>query len=141
VIHTIRVIFGDTDQMGVVYYGNYMRFFESSRAADWRALGRTHKDLEASGVGLPVVEAHCRYRRPAYYEDLLAVHVDVTEMRGASMRFEYEIRRGSEIVATGFTRHAVIGREGRPCALPPVLRDAIPPVGTSTAHLVDDTAR
>ena len=67
--HEIRVIFGDTDQMGVVYYANYLRFFESSRAAYWRALGRSYKDLEAAQIALPVIEAHCNYRRPAYYED------------------------------------------------------------------------
>jgi acyl-CoA thioester hydrolase len=141
VIHHIRVIFGDTDQMGVVYYGNYMRFFESSRAAYWRSLGRTHRDLDAAGVGLPVVEAHCKYLRPAYYEDVLEVAIDITEMRAASMRFGYEIRRGADRIATGFTRHAVIGKDGRPCALPAVLRDTIPPVGQSTAHLVDDSSR
>src|ERR1041384_1719806 len=65
--HDVRVIFGDTDQMGVVYYANYLRYFEGARAAYWRALGRSYKDLEAWGIALPVVEAHCEYRRPAYY--------------------------------------------------------------------------
>ena len=64
-IHQYRVIFGDTDQMGVVYYGNYMRFFEASRAALLRACGRSHDDLDAWGIALPVVEAHCRYRHGA----------------------------------------------------------------------------
>ncbi len=72
-IHEIRVIFGDTDQMGVVYYANYLRFFEGARAGYWRGCGRTHKDLDNWGVALPVVEAHARYRKPAFYEDLLAI--------------------------------------------------------------------
>jgi acyl-CoA thioester hydrolase len=125
-IHEVRVIFGDTDQMGVVYYANFLRYFESSRAAYWRGLGKSYKDLEHWGVGLPVVEAHCRYRKPARYEDLLEVAVDITELRSASMRFTYEVRRGADLLADGYTRHAVIGSDGRPRALPEALRAAIP---------------
>ena len=73
-----RVIFGDTDQMGVVYYGNYLRYFEGARAEYWRAQGKSYKDVEALGCALPVVEAHCRYRSPAHYEDLLAIELEVT---------------------------------------------------------------
>lgn len=124
-IHQVRVIFGDTDQMGVVYYGNYMRFFEASRAAFLRSFGKSHKDLDAWGVALPVVEAHCRYRKPAYYEDLLDIHVEVDELRGASMRFVYEVRRGGDLLAEGYTRHAAIRPDGRPCPVPGPLRDLI----------------
>jgi acyl-CoA thioester hydrolase len=126
--HEIRVIFGDTDQMGVVYYANYLRYFESARAAYWRALGRSYKDLEAWGVALPVMEAHCHYKRPALYEDLLEVETWVNEVRGASLRFSYRIHRGDAVIAEGNTRHAVIGRDGRPRGLPPVMREAIPPI-------------
>jgi acyl-CoA thioester hydrolase len=125
VIHHYRVIFGDTDQMGVVYYANYLRFFEASRAAFLRSFGKSHRDLDAWGVALPVVEAHCRYRRPAHYEDLLEIEVDVDELRGASMRFVYAIRRGGEVLADGWTRHAAIGPDGRPRAVPAPLRDLI----------------
>jgi acyl-CoA thioester hydrolase len=124
-IHEVRVIFGDTDQMGVVYYANYLRFFESARAAYWRGLGKSYKDLEAWGVALPVVEAHCRYRRPSRYEDLLAIAVELDELRGASMRFAYEVRRDGELLADGWTRHAVIGTDGRPRALPGEIRDLV----------------
>ncbi|MBK9030183.1 MAG: acyl-CoA thioesterase [Myxococcales bacterium] len=121
-----RVIFGDTDQMGVVYYANYLRYFEGARAEYWRAQGRSYKDLEAAGVALPVIEAHCRYRRSAYYEDLLAIAVEVTELRGASLTFSYQVRRGDELCADGFTRHAVVGATGRPRALPDALRALLP---------------
>jgi acyl-CoA thioester hydrolase len=123
--HEIRVIFGDTDQMGVVYYANYLRYFESARADYWRSLGKSYKDLEAWGVGLPVVEAHCTYKRPAYYEDLLVVEVEVSELRGASLRFVYRVLRGDVLLAEGHTRHAVIGTDGRPKALPQALRETI----------------
>lgn len=128
-IHEIRVIFGDTDQMGVVYYGNYLRFFEAARAGFWRGLGKSYKDLEAWGIALPVIEAHCVYRAPSHYEDLLAVEVDVVELRQASMRFAYKVRRQDRLLAEGYTRHAVVGTaDGRPRALPDVLREVLPVV-------------
>ena len=127
-IYEYRVIFGDTDQMGVVYYGNYMRIFEGARAEYWRALGRSYKDLEAARVAMPVVEAHCKYKRPAHYEDILKVETDVTEMRGASLRFAYTIRRDEIVIAQGFTRHAVIDTTGMPIRIPEFMRVLVPVV-------------
>lgn len=124
-IHQVRVIFGDTDQMGVVYYGNYLRYFEASRAALWRALGRTHHDLDAWGVALPVVEAHCHYRQPAYYEDVLDIHVAIGTVRAASLTFDYRVMRAETHLADGFTRHAVIGPNGRPRRMPALLSESI----------------
>jgi acyl-CoA thioester hydrolase len=125
VISEYRVIFGDTDQMGVVYYANYLRFFEGARAAFLRSFGKSHADLDAWDVAMPVVEAHCRYRRPAFYEDLLAIELEVAELRGASMKFEYIVRRGADVLADGWTRHATISKAGRPRAVPPELRALI----------------
>ncbi len=124
-IHDQRVIFGDTDQMGVVYYANYLRFFEGARAAFLRSFGKTHADLDAWGVAMPVVEAHVRYRRPAFYEDLLAIELEVAELRGASMKFEYIVRRDAEVLADGWTRHATISKEGRPRRVPAELEALI----------------
>ncbi|MBA3463243.1 MAG: acyl-CoA thioesterase [Deltaproteobacteria bacterium] len=126
--HEIRVIFGDTDQMGVVYYANYLRYFESARAAYWRDLGRSYKDLEAWGVAMPVVEAHCDYKRPAHYEDLIVIDIEVSKVGGASVKFGYRVLRGDTLLALGYTRHAVIGPDGRPRALPEEMRSAIPRV-------------
>jgi acyl-CoA thioester hydrolase len=123
--HQIRVIFGDTDQMGVVYYANYLRFFESARADYWRSLGRTYKDLEDAQVAMPVIEAHCNYKKPARYEDLLEVDIRVGEMRTASMRFDYIVHRGHEVLAEGYTRHAIIGPNGRPRAIPQFMKDLV----------------
>ena len=132
-LHDIRVIFGDTDQMGVVYYGNYMRYFESARAAYWRALGRSYQDLVDWDVAMPVVEAHCNYKQPARYEDVLSCEIEVIELRGASLRFGYRITRTvagiSALVAEGHTRHAIVGANGRPKALPEQLKSAIVFVG------------
>lgn len=126
--HELRVIFGDTDQMGVVYYGNYMRYFESARADYWRQLGKSYKDLVAWDVALPVIEAHCNYKKSAFYEDLLHIETWVSELRPASLRFSYKVWRESTLLADGHTRHAVVGSNGRPKAIPPQLRDAIPPI-------------
>ena len=114
--------------MGVVYYANYLRFFESARAAYWRSLGRTYQDLVDWGVAMPVVEAHCNYKRPALYEDLLEIDVQVSEIRAASLRFAYRVTRGTDLLAEGYTRHAVIGPDGRPKRLPEQLLAAIPPI-------------
>ncbi len=133
-IHQLRVIFGDTDQMGVVYYANYLRYFESARADYWRQLGKSYKDIDALGVALPVIAAHCDYKRPAHYEDLLEIDVNVSEMRGATMRFEYSVSYAGQLLATGYTRHAVVRtRDGRPTAIPAALRAAIPVVAATRA--------
>jgi acyl-CoA thioester hydrolase len=77
---------------------------------------------------MPVVEAQCFYKRPAHYEDLIEVETWVSEVRGASLRFSYRIVRGELVIAEGSTRHAITGTNGRPRALPPALREAIPAV-------------
>ena len=123
--YRIRVIFGDTDQMGVVYYANYLRYFEGARAEYWRGLGRSYKDLEAWGVALPVVEAHCAYKRPARYEDELDIDVELGEVRMASVRFVYAVYRGAELLAEGWTRHAVTGADGKPRAMPEQMKAVI----------------
>jgi acyl-CoA thioester hydrolase len=126
----LRVIYGDTDQMGVVYYANYLRYFEAARGAFLRDRGRSYGDIEAMGFVLPVVEAHVRYRLPAKYDDLLRIELRVAEVKGASMRFEYEVSRGGERLADGYTVHALLDRAGRPTRIPEELRRLLgAPVG------------
>jgi acyl-CoA thioester hydrolase len=103
-----------------------MRFFESARAHYWRSLGRSYQDLVNWGVAMPVVEAHCNYKRPAHYEDLLIVDTRVSELRAASLRFAYVVKRDDEILAEGYTRHAIINNAGKPIALPDALKAMIP---------------
>jgi acyl-CoA thioester hydrolase len=116
----VRVIYGDTDQMGVVYYANYFRYFELARSEYFRVRGGSYRDVEARGLMLPVVEASCSYRAPARYEDVLHVKADITQMKRASLRFTYEVRREGQdaILVTGQTLHACVNKEGRPVALP-----------------------
>lgn len=116
-----RVIYGDTDQMGVVYYANYFRYFELSRSEFFRSLGGSYVELEKQGFGLPVVEANARYRSPAKYDDVILIEVKLAELKRASMRFEYVVRRETnrEELVTGYTVHACIGPGGKPTGLPP----------------------
>ena len=76
----VRVRYAETDQMNVVYYGNYAQYFEVARAESIRQLGYTYKDMEADGVIMPVIEFHCKYLRPAQYDDLLTIKTTVKEL-------------------------------------------------------------
>jgi len=76
----LRVRYAETDQMNVVYYGNYAQYFEVGRVESIRQLGVVYKDIEASGVIMPVVEMHIRYLRPATYDDLLTVKTTLREL-------------------------------------------------------------
>jgi acyl-CoA thioester hydrolase len=116
----IRVIYGDTDQMGVVYYANYLRYFEAGRGEFLRAHGRHYLDIEASGIRMPVVEASVRYRSSARYDDVIRVETTLAEVRRASLRFTYEIHRGREpdLLVEGETLHACVGPAGKPVRVP-----------------------
>jgi len=117
----LRVIYGDTDQMGVVYHANYFRYFEFSRIEFFRSHGRNYRDLERDGILLPVVEATAHYKAPARYDDLLVIRPTLSEVRRVSLTFTYEIVRDEEpsrILCTGHTVHACVGRDGRPTRLP-----------------------
>ncbi len=115
----LRVIYGDTDQMGVVYYANYLRWFEAGRTEFLRAKGLSYSEFEArEKLQLPVSEAGVKYLLPARYDDLVAIETSLVQARRASARFEYEVRRGPDLLATGFTVHACVDAEGRIRRLP-----------------------
>ncbi|BDG06497.1 acyl-CoA thioesterase [Anaeromyxobacter oryzae] len=122
----LRVIYGDTDQMGVVYYANYLRYFEAGRNEFIRAKGLRYRDFEASyRLRLPVAEVGVSYKLPARYDDLVAVETSLVEARRASARFGYRLVRGDDLLATGFTVHACIDLEGRVQRLPRELLDRL----------------
>jgi acyl-CoA thioester hydrolase len=122
----LRVIYGDTDQMGVVYYGNYLRFFEAARNEFIRAKGLRYRDLEADlGIRLPVTEVTVHYKLPARYDDLVTVEISLGEAGRASARFDYRVLRGEELLATGHTVHACVGVDGRVRRLPPGLLERL----------------
>jgi acyl-CoA thioester hydrolase len=113
-----RVIYGDTDQMGVVYYANYLVFFERGRCDFMRARGFDYAGLEREGSFLPVVDAAVKYVKPARFDDLLTIETTLEELGRSSLRFTYRVLRGEELLCTGHTRHACVNREGRPVRLP-----------------------
>ena len=122
----LRVIYGDTDQMGVVYYANYLRFFEASRNEFIRAKGLRYRDFEeAYALRLPVTEASVSYRSPARYDDLLVLEVGLAEVRRASARFGYRLLREGELLATGHTVHACVDLAGKVQRLPQALLDRL----------------
>jgi acyl-CoA thioester hydrolase len=115
----IRVIYGDTDQMGVVYYANYLRFFEAARNEFIRAKGMRYRDFERDyALLLPVVEASVQYKQSARYDDLLAIEIALAEARRASARFDYRVVRDGALLATGHTIHACVDLAGRVQRMP-----------------------
>jgi acyl-CoA thioester hydrolase len=112
--------------MGVVYYANYFVWFEIGRT-DWlRETGQSYREMEIAGVQLPVIEAHCEYRRPAKYDDDLEIRTRATLLTPVRIRFDYEIVRGDDdTLVTGHTIHAALDARGRPCRLPAPVRDML----------------
>jgi acyl-CoA thioester hydrolase len=118
--HTFRPIYGDTDMMGVVYYANYFRYFEAGRTEFLRAFGFRYADFEKNGFALPVVSASARYHAPARYDDELELETTLSEVRFTTVRMTYRLTRVSDasLIATGETRHACLGPDGRVVRLP-----------------------
>lgn len=120
----IKVRFAETDAMRFVYYANHFVYYEVART-EWLAVNNLpyHK-LEEDGCGIPVLEAHCNYKRPARYGDELWLEATPSLVDRVRMRFDYTTRRGGpagELLATGHTIHACMDRDGRPIRIPPSL--------------------
>lgn len=114
-----RVSYGDTDQMGVVYYGNYMEFFERSRTEMLRDCGLPYRELEKRGWLLMVVEAQCKYRAPARYDDLLTFSSAVAEVTRVRIRIVTRVLRDGELLAEGYVVLGAVDRNGRISRLDP----------------------
>ena len=121
---SVRVRYAETDQMGVVYYANYLVWFEVGRTELLRRLGWSYREMEAAGFSLPVIEAACTYHRPARYDDELDIRTTGTMVSAVRMAFEYEIRRRADdqVIVTGRTHHASLDPAGRPVRLPERVR-------------------
>jgi acyl-CoA thioester hydrolase len=125
-VTSLRVRYAETDRMGVVYYANYFVWFEVARADLLRSLGWTYREMEETGVFLPVIEAQCDYRRPARYDDELEVRTEGAMTSPIRMAFNYEVtvKGQRDVAAVGRTVHAALDRDGRPCRLPDRIREA-----------------
>lgn len=118
-VSTVRVRYGETDQMGVVYHANYLLYFEIGRTELMRAGGLPYGELEARGLLLVVTEAACRYRAPARYDEALEIRTRVDRLGRASVRFAYDVRgQDGRLCAEGHTELAAVDSAKRPVRLP-----------------------
>ena len=131
-VTSYRVIYGDTDQMGVVYYANYLRWFEKGRAEWLRQIGLPYGDIERQGFHFPVAEVTCRYSNPSHYDEVVKIETDLAELGRASLTFSYRIYCESDnaVLATGSTRHACIDHAGHVARIPKILENALAAAGT-----------
>ncbi len=116
----LRVRYAETDQMGFVYYGNYPQYYEVGRAEAMRELGTSYKDMESTGIIMPIAEMHLKYIRPARYDDLLTIKTTVPELPSARMHFDYEVYdQAGKLLNKGYTVLAFLNKEtGKPCPAP-----------------------
>ncbi len=116
----LRVRYAETDQMGVVYYANYLVWMEVGRVSLCKKLGFDYRDMERDGVLMAVVEANCRYLSPARFDDEVVVRTWIEEANFRVIKFGYEMRATEEgrKLASGFTRHLLLDRQFQRIRLP-----------------------
>lgn len=134
---TVRVRYAETDQMGVVYHANYLVWFEIGRVELFRALGIEYRRMELEDdCHIVVAEAHCRYRHPARYDDVLRVRTRIAETKNRVVRFSYELFREDDhqLLATGETTHVICGKNGKPKMLPEKYRSVFSDTAIATVQ-------
>lgn len=126
---SFRVRYSETDQMGYVYYGNYAAYYEVGRVEALRQLGLTYRQLEDSGIMMPVLESHSRYHQPAKYDELLTVKVTIPKLPTARIKFLYEITaENGELIHSGETTLVFVNMEsGRPTRAPKKMTNLLSP--------------
>jgi acyl-CoA thioester hydrolase len=118
--HSFRVRYGETDQMGVVYHGNYAQYLEMGRVEWLRALGITYRSMEENGVMLPVISLQIDYKKSALYDDLITVETSLTKKPLVKIEFDYKIyNEAKELLATAHTVLAFMDKKtNRPIKCP-----------------------
>lgn len=126
---TLRVRYGETDQMGYAYYGYYATYYEVARVESLRQLGMTYRELEAMGVIMPVLENRTKFLAPALYDDLLRIVTTIRERPGVRIRFEYEIfNESGKLINQGETMLVFIDkRTNKPCRPPEAMEKVLAP--------------
>lgn len=116
----VRVRYGETDQMGYVYYGNYAEYYEVARVEMLRSLGMDYAGMESSGVMMPVLELNCKYIKPALYDQELTIKTTIHELPGVRIHFVYELfNDADELINIGKTTLVFVDMEkNKPCAPP-----------------------
>ncbi len=124
-----RVIYGDTDQMGVAYYANYLKWFEIGRTELLRQIRIPYTAIEERGLRFPVIEVSCRYFRPSRYDDVITIETTLTSLGRATLTFSYRLLRkekGDEVlIASGWTRHACVDQMGEITKILPALETTL----------------
>lgn len=122
----IRVRYSETDKMGYLYNANYFPYFEVGRTELMRHYGMSYKELEDSGLILPLIDTYAKYLKPGYYDDLLTVEAILNYKSGPIIKFEYNILRDNTIITNGFTTHIFVKSDTRiPVKPPKVFNDMI----------------
>ena len=122
----ITVRFAETDAQGIAHNSSYLVWYEVARIAYLARFRGGYRTIQEEGYGALTTESHVRYLRPVFFDDRLAVNTRVVDVRGARFRFEYALMRGDEVVADGWTQHAIVDRETlRPTRFPAWLADAV----------------
>jgi len=113
----LRVRYGETDQMGYMYYGNYAEFFEVGRVEMLRSVGMTYASMEASGIMMPVLELKCKYLKPARYDEEISIRVIMDKLPGVKIHFRYELtNEQNELIHLAETLLVFVNmKTGRPC--------------------------
>lgn len=119
----ITVRYAETDMMGIVYHGNYLPWFEVGRTTLLKECGLPYKNLEAQGYLLPVTELGMKFSKPALYDDTVTIITRLKEKPLLRIRLDYEVRRGEELLVTGFTVHGFINKAGEPVRPPAIFSD------------------
>ena len=114
----IRVYYQDTDQMGVVYYGNYARYYEIGRTEMIRDMGFTYRQMEEMDIMLPARSLKINYLKSAYYDDLLTIRTRITRITPAKLEHEYQVLRGTSLLAEARSLLACVDRDGRVQRIP-----------------------
>jgi acyl-CoA thioester hydrolase len=123
----IRVIYADTDAMGIVYHTNYIKWFEIGRNELMRQLGVIYADVEKQGYNLPLTKVNCHYLLPARYDDILIVETQIDYIKRASIKFDYNIwdEHSKNILVEGYTVHACTNNEGKIRRIPQIILDPL----------------
>ena len=112
----IKVRYNETDQMGVVYHGNYFTWFDIGRTDFFRKTVMSYGELEDKGILLPVIEANCKYIKPAKYDDEIIIATKLSNLKGVRLKFEYTLyrKRDNILIGEGYTVHAFVDKELKP---------------------------
>jgi acyl-CoA thioester hydrolase len=136
-ITTIRVRYADTDQMNIVYYGNYAQYFEVGRTESIRELGFTYKEMELMGVHMPVVSMEARFLRPAHYDDLITVKTILKELpEGHEISFHQEVyNEQKKLLTVGkVVLYFMDSHTGKRSRLPDALKEKLTPFFANQAR-------